>query len=79
MEVFFRFGFGQLTAQDLLGGQAVDETNALDCFPTEALWEAAGAGGIYQAVGEIWQKSAVWALVEGTARSLWQDAAPVKL
>lgn len=35
MEVFFRFGFGQLIAQDLPASQAVEDTNvmlALDCF-----------------------------------------------
>ena len=50
MEVFFRFGFGQLIAQDLSGSQAIEETNvtpALDCFQTESLWEAAEACRIY--------------------------------
>lgn len=35
MEVFFRFGFGQLIAQDLSGSQAVEDTVVmltLDCF-----------------------------------------------
>lgn len=56
MEVFFRFGFGQLIAQGLSGSQAAEETNvtpALDCFQTESLRETAEACGIYQAVGKI--------------------------
>lgn len=55
MKVFFRFGFGQLIAQDLSGSQAAEETNvtpALDCFLTEPLCEAAEACRIYQAVGK---------------------------
>lgn len=70
MEVFFRFGFGQLIAQDLSGSQAVEDTNvtlALDCFQSH-FGKLQGRAGSIQ--GEEFQQENVCKLLEGSAHSL---------